>query len=130
VTKDKERYAREMKTYIPPKGSLEKGKKKAKKDPNAPKGAKGAYMYFSQEYREQLKQDNPDMTFGEIGKALGEKWKVISADEKAKFEEMAKKDKERFKREMTDFKAKQKSEEPEDDSDGMDDDDDDSEDDE
>lgn len=33
------------------------------------------------------------MTFGEVGKVLGEKWKNISASEKAKYEEMAKKDK-------------------------------------
>jgi structure-specific recognition protein 1 len=117
-----------MKDYTPQDGfsSKEAGKtKKAKKDPNAPKGAKGAYMYFSAEYRDRSKEENPDMSFGEIGKALGEKWKVISSEEKAKFEGMAKKDKERHKREMVEYSAKQKSAETAKDSDGMDDDDDD-----
>jgi structure-specific recognition protein 1 len=126
VAKEKERYAREMKDYTPEErfGSKETGKtKKAKKDPNAPKGAKGAFMYFSSEYRDKIKEENPNISFGEIGRALGEKWKVISSEEKAKFEEMAKKDKERHRREMAEYNAKQKSADK--DSDGMDDDDDD-----
>ncbi len=40
-----------------------------------------------------MKKENPEITFGEVGKVLGEKWKAIGATEKAKFEEMAKKDK-------------------------------------
>jgi HMG (high mobility group) box len=82
VAKDKERYAREMEGYTPPEGSggKESGKKKkAKKDPNAPKGAKSAYMFFVQENREKIKEESPDISFGEMGKALGEKWKVVGA---------------------------------------------------
>jgi hypothetical protein len=41
----------------------------------------------------QVKKENPDISFGEVGKALGDKWKNISASDKAKYEEMAKKDK-------------------------------------
>jgi ribosome-binding protein aMBF1 (putative translation factor) len=133
VAKEKERYAREMKDYIPQErfDSKETGKtKKAKKDPNAPKGAKGAYMYFSSEYRDRIKEENPDMSFGEIGKALGEKWKVISSEEKSKFEKLAKKDKERHQRELAEYQSKQKLAEAAKDSDGMDDDDDDDSDDE
>lgn len=40
-----------------------------------------------------MKKENPDISFGEVGKALGDKWKNISATEKAKYDEMAKKDK-------------------------------------
>jgi len=40
-----------------------------------------------------VKKENPEVTFGEVGKVLGEKWKNISASDKAKYEEMAKKDK-------------------------------------
>lgn len=42
---------------------------------------------------QQVKKENPEISFGEVGKVLGEKWKAIGATEKAKFEEMAKKDK-------------------------------------
>lgn len=43
--------------------------------------------------RVQVKKDNPDAGFGDIGKLLGAAWKEVTASEKAKFEEMAKKDK-------------------------------------
>lgn len=41
----------------------------------------------------QVKKENPDLAFGEVGKRLGELWKEITASEKSKFEDMAKKDK-------------------------------------
>jgi hypothetical protein len=40
-----------------------------------------------------VKKENPDIAFGEVGKILGAKWKELSASEKTKFEEQAKKDK-------------------------------------
>lgn len=56
--------------------------KKAKKDPNAPKKALSAFMIFSQENRQNIKDQNPKATFGEMGKLLGAAWKEL--DEKAK----------------------------------------------
>lgn len=41
-------------------------KSRSKKDPNAPKRGLSAYMFFSQENRTQIKEDNPDATFGKI----------------------------------------------------------------
>ena len=41
----------------------------------------------------QVKKENPDLAFGEVGKRLGELWKEVTSTEKSKFEEMAKKDK-------------------------------------
>lgn len=38
---------------------------KGKKDPNAPKRALSAYMFFSQDWRERVKAENPDAGFGE-----------------------------------------------------------------
>ena len=43
----------------------EKTPRKAKKDPNAPKRALSAYMFFSQDWRERVKAENPDASFGE-----------------------------------------------------------------
>ena len=40
-------------------------KAKAKKDPKAPKRALSAYMFFSQDWRERIKGENPDAGFGE-----------------------------------------------------------------
>ncbi len=35
-----------------------------KKDKNAPKRALSAYMFFSQDWRERIKTENPDAGFG------------------------------------------------------------------
>jgi len=55
---------------------------KSKKDPKAPKRALSAYMFFSQDWRERIKAENPDAGFGEVGKLLGAKWKEMSDEEK------------------------------------------------
>ncbi|KAI5830367.1 hypothetical protein K523DRAFT_239947, partial [Schizophyllum commune Tattone D] len=73
----------------------EKTPRKAKKDPNAPKRALSAYMFFSQDWRERVKAENPDASFGELGKILGAKWKEMDDDEKKPYVEKAAKDKER-----------------------------------
>ena len=39
---------------------------KPKRDPNAPKRALSAYMFFSQDWRERIKAENPDAGFGEL----------------------------------------------------------------
>ena len=39
--------------------------KKGGKDPKAPKRALSAYMFFSQDWRERIKAENPDAGFGE-----------------------------------------------------------------
>ncbi len=41
-----------------------KRKRKAKKDPNAPKNAMSAYLMFCEEWREKVKAQNPDASFG------------------------------------------------------------------
>lgn len=44
-------------------------------------------------FKNQVKKENPDIAFGEVGKILGARWKELSVSEKSKYEEMAKKDK-------------------------------------
>jgi len=39
-------------------------------------------MFFSQDWRERIKAENPDAGFGEVGKLLGAKWKEMSDEEK------------------------------------------------
>lgn len=49
-------------------GKKDQGTKaaKAKKDPNAPKRPLSAYMFFSQEHRSIVKDENPEASFGEL----------------------------------------------------------------
>ncbi|KAJ9520912.1 hypothetical protein QJQ45_014103 [Haematococcus lacustris] len=88
-------------------GGGEEGAKKPrkKKDPNAPKGALSAFMYFSNANRDKIKAQHPGVKFGEVGKLLGERWKTVSPSEKAVHEAAAKQDKERYQREMAAYKA-------------------------
>lgn len=52
------------------------------KDKNAPKRPLAAYMFYCQATREQIKETNPNASFTQIGKLLGEKWKTLSDEEK------------------------------------------------
>ncbi|KAF7297226.1 hypothetical protein MIND_00955700 [Mycena indigotica] len=72
---------------------------RSKKDPNAPKRALSAYMFFSQDWRERIKTENPDASFGEVGKLLGAKWKELDDEEKQPYIEQAAKDKTRAEQE-------------------------------
>ena len=116
---DKKRYTGEMDGYSPKKGSKEdamaknkkgaKGKEKKEKDPNAPKGATTSFFYFMKDARATAKAKNPDMKASEMSKLLGEKFKNLSEQEKAKYESKAKKDKERYLSEMAAYTKKKSS---------------------
>uniref|UniRef100_A0A6N2LIA2 FACT complex subunit SSRP1 n=1 Tax=Salix viminalis TaxID=40686 RepID=A0A6N2LIA2_SALVM len=87
--------------------SQKKRKPKKKKDPNAPKRSKSAYMFFSQMERENVRKSNPGIVFGEIAKALADKWNAMTAEEKEPYEEMAQDDKKRYKLQVNDYKNPQ-----------------------
>ncbi|KAF3326915.1 FACT complex subunit SSRP1-like protein [Carex littledalei] len=82
-----------------------KKRPKKKKDPNAPKRGMSGFMFFSNAERENIKKSNPGLSFTEVGKALGEKWKKMSAEEKEPFETMAKADSKRYKEQMAGYKS-------------------------
>ncbi|KAI8144095.1 high mobility group box domain-containing protein [Fennellomyces sp. T-0311] len=73
--------------------------RRSKKDKTGPKRGLSAYMFFSQEQRPKVKEDNPDANFGTIGKILGEKWKNMTDDEKAPYNAKADADKKRYEAE-------------------------------
>ena len=83
-------------------------KKKKEKDPNAPKRPLSTYMIFSAEMRAKVKEENPDFSITDVAKELGVRWKSVTGDEKVKYEELAKKDKERYEREMEEYKKTKK----------------------
>jgi len=64
-------------------------KKKAKKDPNAPKKYSG-FMVFSEDNREKVKSENPNIEFADISRKLGSMWKSLSDKEKEEYNEKAK----------------------------------------
>jgi len=105
---DKIRYLNEMKSYVPPSDDSDSGdgktkKKKKKKDPNRPKKNLTSYLLFSNAVRNDVKQKNPDATFGDLSKLISKRFKVITVEERAKFDKLAAKDKIRYQKEMKSY---------------------------
>jgi hypothetical protein len=50
-------------------------KERPKRDPNAPKKPSGAYIFYCNAKREEVKRRHPDFSVAQVGKALGELWK-------------------------------------------------------
>jgi len=69
---------------------------KKKKDPNAPKRGLSAYMFFANEQRENVRNENPGIAFGQVGKVLGERWKALSEKQRQPYEAKAAADKKRY----------------------------------
>ncbi|OVA13298.1 Structure-specific recognition protein [Macleaya cordata] len=82
-----------------------KRKQKKKKDPNAPKKAMSGFMFFSQTERENIRKSNPGMAFTEMGRALGERWRKMTAEEKEPYEAKARADQKRYKEAMAGYKS-------------------------
>lgn len=96
------------------KESSKKTKKRKKKDPNAPKRAMTAFMYFSNASRAKIKEDNPEMSFGDIGKMVGQKYKALSTEDRAIYDDKAAKDKERYKEQMANYSEPEQSDDDDD----------------
>lgn len=45
------------------------------------------FMLFSKENRPKVKEENPDISFGQLGKKLGEMWRALSDKEKQEFKD-------------------------------------------
>lgn len=55
---------------------------KAKKETHRPKKPLSAYIYFSQEYRERLKEQHPNWNSNDIMKHVSSKWAHMDKEEK------------------------------------------------
>ena len=96
--KDKKtKKAKKTRAVLPGKG------RKAKKDPNAPKRAMSSFMFYSNEVRGHVSSQNPSMKLTDVSKEIGRRWKEMDSSEKLKYETLAADDKERYKREKSDF---------------------------
>jgi len=95
----------------PPQGKAKKIKEpnvpqpeaKKAKDPNAPKRSKSAYIFFTDNERENVRRVNPEMKMTDISKKLGEMWKGLSDQDKKKYEDMAAQDKQRYETEKAQY---------------------------
>uniref|UniRef100_A0AC35U0K6 High mobility group protein 1.2 n=1 Tax=Rhabditophanes sp. KR3021 TaxID=114890 RepID=A0AC35U0K6_9BILA len=101
--KDAERYQAEVQAYG---GETESRKRKrAKKDPNAPKRALSAFFFFSNERRPEVQRAHTDWKVGQVAQELGKFWKGLSEEERSIYEKRASDDKERYAEEMKSFRG-------------------------
>jgi len=101
AVEDKARYDEQMEDYDAPPVRYKNEKGKKYKDPNHPKKGKSAYLFFCEIERPKL--EAAEMTFGEVGKELGRRWKEVPEAEKAIFKAQAAEDKARYEDEMEDY---------------------------
>ena len=78
-------------------------KSRTKKDPNAPKKARTAYIIFSTEEGKRVREANPEMSAIEVVKELGRRWGTLEAPKKSGYEERAAVDRERYNDEMESY---------------------------
>lgn len=71
---------------------------KAKREVSRPKKPLSAYIYFSQEYREKLKEQHPEWCSNDIMKSVSTRWQQMEKSQKEPFVELAAQDKARYDR--------------------------------
>ncbi|KAJ5382793.1 High mobility group superfamily [Penicillium robsamsonii] len=91
----------------------EKRVQRRKKDPNAPKRGLSAYMFFANDNRDKVREENPGISFGQVGKQLGDKWKALSETDRKPYDAKAAADKKRYEEEKAAYLAKAEEEEEE-----------------
>ncbi|XP_022733299.1 high mobility group B protein 6-like [Durio zibethinus] len=99
-----------LEQYVQFKQEAEKDTKKTKKerDPLKPKQPMSAFFLFSNERRAALLTENNNVL--EVAKIAGEEWKNMTEEQRRPYEEMAKKNKEKYMQEMEVYKQKKEEE--------------------
>tara|TARA_B100000902_G_scaffold318447_1_gene310373 strand:+ start:331 stop:918 length:588 start_codon:yes stop_codon:yes gene_type:complete len=78
-------------------------KQKKKKDPNAPKRASSAWIFYTSEKRSELHEENPDKKMTELTTIMSEMWRNLTDEEKKPYKDLETKDRERYKLEMDEY---------------------------
>ncbi|CAK8569148.1 unnamed protein product [Lathyrus sativus] len=82
-------------------------RRKRKWDPNYPKPNRSGYNFFFAEEHYKLKQLYPNRE-REFTKMIGQSWNCLSPEERMIYQNIGLRDKERYKRELTEYKEKMK----------------------
>lgn len=84
-------------------------KMKVLKDPNKPKRAKSAYLFYCDDHRQKIldtmRKKKKKVNIADVSKQLGAKWGGLSDAAKAPYEAKAQADRERYQEEMEQYNA-------------------------
>lgn len=89
--------------------SKRKRPRASKKVAGAPKGTTTAYLYYQNEISQEVRDSNPGIKFGDVAKICGARWKEMSEEDRAPFQQKAKEDKERYLKEMQAFEESRRN---------------------
>ena len=100
--RDQARYASQLESLTPEQKRQLKEIKKRKKEKkqNEPKKPKSAFMCFHEASRKTIVDQNPGISFPDVGKKMGAMWNAMSDAEKAPFVELHTADKQRYATEL------------------------------
>ncbi|KAK9064363.1 hypothetical protein SSX86_015745 [Deinandra increscens subsp. villosa] len=100
---------REVSTAKRPKIGAAK-KKSPKLDANKPKKPPTAFFYFLEDFRKEFQEQNPDVkSMREVGKACGEKWKIMTYEEKVQYYDVATEKRAKFEKSLADYVKKKEN---------------------
>ncbi|GAB4840469.1 hypothetical protein Ancab_021238 [Ancistrocladus abbreviatus] len=87
-----------------------KKKKKIKPDARKPKKPPTAFFYFLEDFRKAYQEQNPEVkSMRDIGKACGEKWKIMTYEEKVQYYDIATEKRAEFDRAMAEYIRRQET---------------------
>jgi len=93
----------QLSEMIPHFQGRESRRRTKRKDPNAPKKPRSAYVFFMEKERKVVKEEDATLRPQHIMKVVGEKWAKLTNEEKEDYEEMAKNDRARYLEEMKEY---------------------------
>lgn len=67
---------------------------------------RSGYLFFCEEERPKVKESQPGLPMTEVAKVLGALWSSVDEKRKEKFMQLGKEDKERYTKEMQEYKEK------------------------
>ncbi|PHZ10334.1 HMG-box [Rhizopus microsporus ATCC 52813] len=76
-----------------------------KRDPNAPKGPGNVFFLYCRMERDNIKDEVPNESLGEVTRLLGQKWKALTKEEKQKYYDLYKKEQEEYESAMKSYTA-------------------------
>ena len=86
---------------------LSGGRRKKVKDPNAPSRPRSAWIYYYSANSKQFREDHSNLSQKEITTEMSKDWKKMSDKQKAKYNKLAEKDRERYATEKAAYEKKQ-----------------------
>eukprot|EP01124_Arcella_intermedia_P020115 TRINITY_DN2762_c0_g1_i4.p1 TRINITY_DN2762_c0_g1~~TRINITY_DN2762_c0_g1_i4.p1 ORF type:complete len:287 (+),score=74.76 TRINITY_DN2762_c0_g1_i4:2-862(+) len=88
-----------------PKGIAKGRKMKMKRDPNAPKKPKSAFLLFSLQERPKVITTQPGLKFSAIAQEIGRRWKALSAADKKVYFDLQQQEKTKYTQDLAAYNA-------------------------